>query len=88
MKVLIFKKATLAIISLVLIFLTAFSLGGTVLDVGGLYFTTAKKYPIYSVETQENKVAISFDAAWGADKTTDIMRIWRKSNFFSSGILD
>lgn len=25
-----------------------------------------KKLPIYSVETEEKKVALSFDAAWGA----------------------
>ena len=32
-----------------------------------------KKVPIYSVQTDDKKVAISFDAAWGADKTKDIM---------------
>lgn len=32
-----------------------------------------KKTPIYCVQTTEKKVAISFDAAWGADKTQDIM---------------
>ena len=31
--------------------------------------------PIYCVDTEENKVAISFDAAWGADNTTRIMDI-------------
>jgi peptidoglycan/xylan/chitin deacetylase (PgdA/CDA1 family) len=32
-----------------------------------------KRVPIYCVATQEKKVAISFDAAWGADKTEAIM---------------
>ena len=34
-----------------------------------------KKLPIYSVETEEKKVAISFDAAWGADKTEGIIEL-------------
>ena len=32
-----------------------------------------KKVPIYYVSTQEKQVAITFDAAWGADKTEEIM---------------
>lgn len=35
----------------------------------------SKDKPIYCVDTQEKKVAISFDAAWGADKTEKIMDI-------------
>ena len=31
--------------------------------------------PIYSVDTDEKKVAISFDAAWGADNTVKLMEI-------------
>lgn len=37
--------------------------------------TAEKKKPIYCVETSENKIAISFDAAWGADNTQRIMDI-------------
>nr|WP_315021049.1 polysaccharide deacetylase family sporulation protein PdaB [uncultured Aminipila sp.] len=32
-----------------------------------------RKLPIYNVQTSEKKVAISFDAAWGDDKTMDIL---------------
>lgn len=32
-----------------------------------------RKLPIYSVQTSEKKVAISFDAAWGDDRTMDIL---------------
>jgi len=35
----------------------------------------AKRLPIYSVERDDNKVAISFDAAWGAELTRDILDI-------------
>ncbi len=34
-----------------------------------------RKVPIYSVETDEKRVAITFDAAWGADKTEKILEI-------------
>lgn len=43
-------------------------------------FSSQKKLPIYSVESQEKKVALTFDAAWGADKTSGIMDILEKYN--------
>lgn len=36
--------------------------------------------PVYEVETTEKKVAISFDAAWGADKTQGIIDILKEYN--------
>ena len=45
-----------------------------------------RKVPIYSVGTEEKKVAISFDAAWGNDKTGGILDILEqydvKATFF------
>ena len=41
---------------------------------------STRKVPIYSVDTQEKQVAISFDAAWGADKTQGIMDILKEYN--------
>lgn len=38
-------------------------------------FGQEKKLPIYSVGTEEKKVAISFDAAWGNDHTVPILDI-------------
>ena len=75
MKVIILKKTTMALIAVLLIFLTVFSLNIKVVDVASIYFDKGKRLPIYSVQTDENKVAISFDAAWGADKTKEIMSI-------------
>jgi len=44
-----------------------------------VYFgSSLRKVPIYYVNTTENKVAISFDAAWGADKTEKIMEICKE----------
>ena len=35
----------------------------------------ARALPIYSVETQEKKIAISFDCAWGVDYTDKLLEI-------------
>lgn len=37
-----------------------------------------RKVPVYSVDTQEKVVALTFDAAWGADKTQGILDILEK----------
>jgi len=39
------------------------------------YGGTLRKLPIYSVQTDEKKVAISFDCAWGVDYTDELLRI-------------
>lgn len=36
--------------------------------------------PIYSVDTPDKKVAITFDSAWGADKTLKILEILKEYN--------
>jgi len=37
-----------------------------------------RKLPIYCVDNRENKIAVTFDAAWGADDTDDLLRILEK----------
>ena len=48
-----------------------------------------RELPIYCVDTNENKVALSFDAAWGNEDTGKILEILRKYNvkvtFFMTG---
>lgn len=50
---------------------------------------TVKKVPIYAVKTDEQKLAITFDAAWGSDKTEGIIEICErfgvKATFFLVG---
>ncbi|NMB26439.1 MAG: polysaccharide deacetylase family protein [Tissierellia bacterium] len=52
-------------------------------------FSYKKELPIYSVETGEKKLAISFDAAWGDEFTLEILNILDKydvkSTFFLVG---
>lgn len=90
MKVLFIKKTTIFIIIGVLIVVSSFAVNMSGLEVGQTYFAVSnRKLPIYSVQTDENKVAISFDAAWGADKTREIMSICDsygvKATFFLVG---
>ena len=41
---------------------------------------SGRELPIYSVETEEKKVALSFDAAWGNEDTQKILDILKKDN--------
>lgn len=51
--------------------------------------TGERELPIYCVQTQEPKIALTFDAAWGNDDTKKIMEILRKHDikvtFFMTG---
>ena len=81
MKFVIIKKksfwlAIIAIISMVMLSIPYE--GGASASV---FFGSAPRLvPIYSVETNEKKVAMSFDTAWGADKTQGILDILKEYN--------
>ena len=76
MKRLIPNKRTIALIVLFVGLMVVCVTNNSTLQVASIYFNNkVKKLPIYSVQTEERKVAISFDAAWGADKTAQIMDI-------------
>ncbi len=40
----------------------------------------SRPLPVYNVSTEEKKVAISFDAAWGEEKTDEILKILEEHN--------
>ena len=44
------------------------------------YGKATKKLPIYSVETSEKKIAISFDCAWGVDYTDSLLQTMSNHN--------
>ena len=46
----------------------------------GVVLGEQRNIPIYSVDTKEKKIAITFDASWGDDKTQDILQILDKYN--------
>ncbi|MFY9218727.1 MAG: polysaccharide deacetylase family protein [Tepidanaerobacteraceae bacterium] len=46
----------------------------------GVFAPADRLVPIYRVETQDKKVAISFDAAWGSDITPKLLETLKKHN--------
>lgn len=49
-----------------------------------------RKIPIYNVDTNEKKIALTFDTSWGDDKTQEILDVLKKNNvkatFFAIGV--
>ena len=72
------KLKTIIVLVLISVFTTV------TLGVSGasqvFYGGTLKKLPIYSVGTNEKKVAISFDCAWGTDYTDKLLAIMKTEN--------
>lgn len=52
----------------------------TISHIGITVSNTARKLPIYSVRTDEKKIAITFDAAWSAEDTDELIKILKKHN--------
>lgn len=80
------KRAVLLTAVALIIVITIVALAGA-----GVFksVSTNRLIPIYSVDTAENKVALTFDAAWGSDKTRGIMDILEanglRGTFFLTG---
>ncbi len=90
MKFLIIKRSVLwmALASIVLCAILSVPFGGQTMS--AVFFgDNLRKVPIYNVETDKKQVAISFDAAWGADKTEKIVELLLeydvKATFFLVG---
>lgn len=71
----VIKKKVLIIISAVLAIIIVASVLFSFVDIKAVAAKQNKRIPIYSVETPEKLVALTFDAAWGADKTEQIVNI-------------
>lgn len=77
----VIKLRTIIISILVIMATVLLSLNFNGVSAASIYFGNSyRKVPIYSVKTKEKVVAISFDAAWGADKTEKIMEILKEHN--------
>lgn len=79
-----FKMLSLSLIAIVMATVVFITNSGTI------YFGYASRLvPIYSVDTSEKKVALTFDAAWGSDKTLKIVQTLEdagvKGTFFLVG---
>ncbi len=74
-------------LALFICLLLAVHLGDTAIAVSSTYGD--RELPIYSVDTDEKKISISFDAAWGAEDFNQIMDVLDKhevkTTFFMTG---
>ena len=73
------KSIRNVLLVLIVAIMLAISFGGT--SSAKVFFGyNVRLVPVYSVETNEKQVAISFDAAWGAEKTEGIMNALKEYN--------
>lgn len=83
------KKQVLRVISVVLFLIVAVII--TIFAVVNAVTVSAAepKLPIYSVERGDNKIAITFDCAWGNSNTDELLKILKDANakatFFVTG---
>ena len=84
---LVWKKRGIFILTFVFILMCSFQYISRYVTVSSN--VNGKELPIYSVETEEKKVALTFDAAWGNEDTERILEILKKHNchvtFFMTG---
>lgn len=80
-------KIAIQSLILFLCILMAIHIGNTAVTASSTY--GERELPIYSVDTESNKISISFDAAWGAEDFKQIMEILDKhdvkTTFFMTG---
>lgn len=70
------KKTLITVLSLILIAVLLIIISGSVGGASSAYFgVTAKKLPICSVQTSQKDVALTFDTAYGEDKTEGILDV-------------
>lgn len=69
------KASIIGAVSLLIAFAVLAAAVG-VTDSAGVYFCkSTRKIPVYGVETDKKVIALTFDAAWGADKTQGILDV-------------
>ena len=80
------RKNKLIILGMICLIIAGFRSGRTMRPVSA---QVRQKLPVYSVETAEKAVAVTFDSAWGTEDLDEILRILRKHQakaaFFMTG---
>lgn len=83
------KVGAIVLTSLLLLAASVYFYPQTAATISGNISVSAKELPIYCVSTEEPKIAISFDAAWGNDDTANILETLKKNDvratFFMTG---
>ena len=81
MRFLVVKAKTIKYVVAVMVIITLLAINFGNGPFASVFFGYApRKVPIYSVETEKKQVAISFDSAWGADKTLGILETLKEFN--------
>lgn len=81
MKFLVLKKRTLLFVFCLMLVAIMLSLNIAGNPSAGVFMGQVPRLvPIYAVDTKEKKVAITFDSAWGADKTLKILELLKEYN--------
>ena len=70
------KKVIAVISSIIALIILSTIIGVSVVSVS----SNGRKLPIYSVKTEEKKIAISFDCAWGTDYTDELLSTMAKND--------
>ncbi len=79
MKFVVLKKNVVKIILAVALVCVCLSVNFVGNSLAVVYFNKVPRLvPIYNVDTPEKQIAISFDSAWGADKTLGILELLKK----------
>ena len=80
-----FKKNTLTQIALALVLIVVLSILLSSTGAKNVFYAkTVRELPIYYVKTEEKKVAISFDCAWGVDYTDKLLEVMERENVKST----
>ena len=74
MRVFTLRLKYLAVAAALLLLLTAGAFSAKAAGAEAVWWSGARSLPIYSVERSDNKIAISFDCAWGTDHTDEILK--------------
>ncbi len=69
------KKGKVILVAVLCVALVTAVTVGCVVGVQSREASAQKLLPVYSVQTDADKVALTFDAAWGSDKTRSILDI-------------
>lgn len=81
MHFIVVKFHSIKLVFLFLLIIVMLSIGLNNKTAASVFFGgVTREIPIYNVDTTEKQVAISFDAAWGADKTEDILALLKEYN--------
>lgn len=80
MRVFTIRIKYLALAAMFVILLTAGALSAKAAGAEEVFWSGSRSLPIYCVERSDNKIAISFDCAWGTEHTDAILENLKKAN--------